>query len=404
MLGVVVFAFGSSPLPLESIEHFIRGVVSTAPEAGSRLTLAAIGAALAGIAAPRVTLGAAGWMRSLPISGRTTRIVSALTLTAAQIAVLLFLPVAAEVAAGVYHAPLSAARVIGMVVLVLAIATAFAPSPWLPRTLAAAAAVAAIRSTALSAVAAVILIAVASAVPGGAAARRRRTGSSLATAWLGPLRLASRARGVGMWRRIIWRGVGLRRALGCTIIPLLICAYAYFIVTNNVDLTSAESHSVVRWSGGIALAVLAASLANVVLISRQPWPWVRSLPWSSSRRVLVDAGLLAACLVVVPVVLLPLSISSAVAVAAVVPLASLLGASAIRAGGGRQSGAAGETLALAIAAAVAVAIWPMLAILALAAAPLAFGQAVRRERRSAITRWLELHHDARSDPLWGADA
>ncbi len=404
VLGVVVFAFGSSPLPLESVEHFIRGIVSAAPEAGSRLTLAAIAAALAGIAAPRVTLGAAGWMRSLPASGRMTRIVSALTLTAAQIAVLLFLPIAVVVAVGVYHAPLSIERVVGMVVLVLAIATAFAPSPWLPRAFAALAAAAAIQATVLSIVAAVILIAVASALPGGPVAHRRRPGSPAARAWVARSGLARRARGVAMWRRIVWRGMGVRRAIGCTLIPLLICAYAYFIVTNNIDLTAAESHSVVRWCGGIALAVLAASLANIVLISRQPWPWVRSLPWSSSRRVLVDAGILAACLVVIPIVLLPLSIASALAVAAVVPLASLLGASAIRAGGGRLSGAAGETLVLAGVAAVAVAIWPITAALVLAAAPLAFRQAARRERRTSITRWLELHHDARSDPLWGADA
>lgn len=403
VLGVVVFAFGSSPLPLESVEHFIRGVVSTAPEAGSRLTLAAIAAALAGIAAPRVTLGAAGWMRSLPASGRMTRVVSALTLTAAQAAVLVFLPIAAVVATGAYHAPLSVERVIGMLVLVPAIATAFAPSPWLPRVLAAGGAVAAIQSTALSILAAIILIAVASALPGGPGAHGRRSTWARTSAWRGRP-LASRARGVAMWRRIIWRGMGLRRAIGCTIIPLLICAYGYFIVTNNVDLTSTESHSVVRWCGGIALALLAASLANIVLISRQPWPWVRSLPWSSSRRVLVDAGILAAFLVVVPIVLLPLSISSALAVAGVVPLASLLGASAVRAGGSRVSGAAGETLALAGVAAVAVAIWPITAAITLAAAPLAFRQGVRRERRTSVTRWLELHHDARSDPLWGADA
>jgi hypothetical protein len=400
VLGIVVFAFGSAPEPRVSLEHFIRGIGSTAAETGSRLTLAAIAAALAGIAAPRVTLGTAGWMRSLPSSARTTRVVIALTLVAAQVIVLLFLPIAGVVTVGVYHAPLSIGRMIAMVVLVLAIATAFVPSPWLSRALAAGAAAAAIVSTPTAVVTAVLLVAIAGSLPGDIVTQRHGFGSIA-----GRLRRrASRARGAAMWRRIVWRGMGLRRAAGCTIIPLLICAYAYFIVTNNLDLTTAESTSVVRWCGGIALALIAASLANVVLISRQPWPWVRSLPWSARQRVLVDAAILGAFGLIVPIVLLPLGLVPALTVAAIVPLASLLGASAIRAGRGRQSGAAGETLGLIGAAAVTVAIWPLTALIVLAAAPLAYRWAVARERRASVTRWLELHHDARSDPLWGVDA
>jgi hypothetical protein len=102
--------------------------------------------------------------------------------------------------------------------------------------------------------------------------------------------------------------------------------------------------------------------------------------------------------------LLPLAFVPTLLVASMIPLASLLGASAIRAGAGRQSGAAGETVVLVGAAGVAVAVWPIAGLIVLAAAPFAFRWAVERERRTSITRWLELHHEARSDPLWGTDA
>jgi hypothetical protein len=44
-----------------------------------------------------------------------------------------------------------------------------------------------------------------------------------------------------------------------------------------------------------------------------------------------------------------------------------------------------------------------MALIALAGGPLAFRWAVARERRASVTRWLELHHEAASDPLWGAN-
>ena len=376
----------------------MRGTTTSAPELESRLLLAAIAAALAGIAAPRVILGAAAWMRSLPVAGRIVRFAAAMVLIPAQGIVLVYLPVAVVLAVTWYHLPISITRVVAMLVVVLAVALASVPASWAVRSLAIAAIASSVAATPASIVIALAVIGGASALPGGVSTPARH-GTVLR---LLRRRRRSVATGLAMWRRVLWRGVGARRLIGCALIPLLVCAYEYFITTNNPQLTHSASAAVIRWNGGIAVALMAAAVANVVLISRQPWPWARSLPWSAGDRVLADARLIGTAVMVIPVLSLPLDVLAALETAAVVPLAALLGASAVRAGGSRQSGAAGETLFFAGIAIVLVAIWPMFALMALAFTMPTYRWAVRRERNLRVSEWLELHHDAERDPLWGA--
>ena len=395
-----MLAFGSAPEPLASVKRFLRGTVTSAPELEARLLFVAIAAALAGIASPRVTLGAAVWMRSLPAAGRTVRLAAAIVLVAAQVVALAYLPIAVVLATTWLHLPISITRIVALLVAVCAVAVMSVAAGWTARALALGAIAISIASTPTSIVVAIVLIACALAMPGDVAAPARRRST---WRWRIRSRRTSRMSGMTVWRRILWRGIGLRRLIGCALIPLLICAYAYFITTNNPQLDAGEAASVVRWSGGIAVAFMASALANVVLISRQPWPWSRSLPWSAGDRVLADAHVIGAMVVVIPVLLLPVGVLAALETAAIVPLAALLGASAVRAGGSRQSGAAGETLLVVGVAAILVALWPIVALLELALSVPAYRWAVRRDRNLRGSRWLELHHDAESDPLWSTN-
>lgn len=376
----------------------MRGTTTSAPELDGRLLLAAIAGALAGIAAPRVTLGAAAWMRSLPAGGRTVRLAAAAVLVGAQGVVLVYLPVAAALAVAWYHFPISITRIVAMLVLVAAVAVASVPARWAARALALGAVASSIASTTTSIALAVVLIGAALSLPGGIVASTRHRSLDWQLLRLGR---GARLLGLAMWRRILWRGVGVRRVIACALLPVVICAYEYFITTNNPQLTRTEAAAVIRWSAGIAIALMAAALANVVLISRQPWPWSRSLPWSAGDRVLADARLIGTAIIVFPLLSLPLDVPAALETAAVVPVAALLGASAVRAGRSRQWGAAGETLLFAGIVIVLVAIWPIFALVALALTLPTYRWAVRRERNLRVSEWLELHHEAESDPLWG---
>jgi hypothetical protein len=92
--------------------------------------------------------------------------------------------------------------------------------------------------------------------------------------------------------------------------------------------------------------------------------------------------------------------TQAAVVASLVPLAATSGAAAVRGAGGRQTGAAGECIAIVLAMGGAVAIWPALFLIAIAATPLFVWLGVRRDKVSVATRWIELHHTAAGDPGW----
>jgi hypothetical protein len=182
--------------------------------------------------------------------------------------------------------------------------------------------------------------------------------------------------------------------------PVILVSFAHLMLRNNPDLSGATIGRVARVCGAIAVALTVATLANGLLRARQPWAWARSLPWSSRYCIAVDACVLGAPSLVIPLAILPFGGSPAAAVAALIPVCALSGASALRAGAARQTGAAGETLVMALLIGVPVVVWPPLAVAALALAPVVLFWGARRERATQATRWTELQHDASGDPAW----
>lgn len=208
-----------------------------------------------------------------------------------------------------------------------------------------------------------------------------------------------RSSATAIWIRASYRAMRLEGVAAAAALPIILGSYAHFIARNNPGIATSTVATVTRVAGALAVTAFTATQANLVLRSRQPWPWARSLPWSSARRVAVDAVVLGAPMVIVPLGLLEVNAVSALTVAALVPFGAATGAMALRSGARRQTGAAGETTIFMLTAGVAIALSAWLALLVLAAVPIVLRAAARRER-DAATRWSELHHDASGDPIW----
>lgn len=396
IVAAVVFVLGSAPEALATLRGFVLGVVAADYPFGPRVMLAAVCTALAGSGVPRVTLGSTSWMRSLPIDAVAARRAAVAALFLAQLAVAIFVPVAAAASVLVYHSPLSVSKLLSLPLMMLAIAMAMLPvQRGSARVIALLGAFAAVDGSGAGVVASATLIAASDAIAGGIAATRRKRGRR--RRGHGARKLPS---ATSMWLRASWRAMGVSRALECLIVPLVAIAFAYFIIRNNPDLSAGTIARVARVGGAVALATLVAGLANALLRTRQPWSWSRSLPWSASHRVLADACVLAVPMFFVSLALLPLGVGTALVVAALIPTVTLLGASALRAGAKRQTGAAGEALVASLLIGVPAALWSPAAFVALALAPMVLRWGASRERSVHATRWVELHHDASGDPAW----
>jgi hypothetical protein len=396
IVAAFVFVLGSAPDALATLRGFLLGIVARGHANGPRAALAAMCLVLAATGVPRTTLGMAGWLRSLPIDGRSVRRSTVVALTVAQLAVVVFVPLAAIMSLVAYHASLSATKLLTVPLMMLAASMMVLPVRRSAARLVAAVALAAsVRAGWLVFAVALVSITVSDALALDVMPHRPRRSPARGVRLGG--RLPSAA---SLWFRASWRALGLRHVLDGMIGPVILVGFAHLMVRNNPDLPGATIDRIARVCGAIAVALSVAPLANGLLRARQPWSWARSLPWSSTYRIAVDACVLGAPSLVIPLALLPLGGVSAAVVAALIPVCALSGASALRAGAARQTGAAGESLLSALLIGIPVVIWPALAVATLALAPVALYWGAKRERTASVSRWTELQHDASGDPAW----
>ena len=399
LLGTVTFIFGQAPAPdaLLTFERFMIGIVSRSATSGPRMLFAAISTALGATAVPRVMLGTSGWMRSLPVDARTRRRAAVAAITAAQAIVAIALVVFAIIVHVVLHDPLDWPRIIGVPVMMVAIAGTLLPrQPILMRALDAIAIAAAIRGTGWAVGVALILVLISNSLQPPVAAPNVPKPAPTPTALAARRVRSPRA----LWLRATWRAIGMRRMVDAALAAAIPCAFAYLITRNNPQLPIATVERVARICCAIGLVFFAATATNALLASRPPWSWARSLPWSALDRVIIDAIVLGAPLIVVVAAVAPVHWPSALLMLCVVPFVGALCAGALRGAATKQFGAAGLCLVIGIPAGVAVAIWPMLAVLVLACTPVLLRWAAARERDSRATRFAELRHSAAGDPMW----
>jgi hypothetical protein len=153
----------------------------------------------------------------------------------------------------------------------------------------------------------------------------------------------------------------------------------------------------------IALALYVGAVADIVVTRRPSWPWIRSLPWSSTARAVDDAialGAPALTIVIASAIVDPRTVI--VSLATLPPLAGL--ASVLLRGARRRlTRVSGPLLVVGILLGIAVAFSPVLAAASLITTPVLIRIAARRDAQEIVTGWKELHHDAAGDSLaWSA--
>jgi hypothetical protein len=137
--------------------------------------------------------------------------------------------------------------------------------------------------------------------------------------------------------RIAWRAAGA--SLVTVVLTGLIPLAARTLFLANNTLTVEQAALAVRFGGGAAVVALCASLGEVMVARRPVWPWSRSLPSSSRRRVAADAviiGVPALALVVLAARLDPRAVAP---LAALLPFVAIRSAGAIRRAPERRTGA-----------------------------------------------------------------
>lgn len=397
-IGAIIIAVGSAPTPPEQMLRELalslgaRGIAS-----GAALVVTALAAGLAAAAVPTLLLGLGGWMRSVALDGSQHRRAITLALLAPMMPLLAIALAIALCAAVVYHVPLAPAKLAGMPLAALGAAAAAVPSTRgiAARPLAMTGALAASLGRWDALVLALVLLAVADVIAGPIAlpprTSARRPVSSRARRGVTARRIAL---GVA-WRAIGWRSIA-------ALVPgLLLIGWAHLYRVNN-ELSRTESAGALRLCALIGIVLIAAAAGDLLLIRRPAWPWARSLPWSSRRRVTDDALAIGALALPIVALVAREDWRTALVVAATLPLLSALAAGAARRGRGRMSRGGGEMLALGALVAATVSAWPALALACLAVAPLAVLGAARSERRAVVTAWDELHHAALGDSLAGS--
>jgi hypothetical protein len=225
----------------------------------------------------------------------------------------------------------------------------------------------------------------------------------------GPLRVAVRRSAVASpampgtlpMFRFTWRAVGWR-LLAPMPVPALALAAAWFYTRNN-ELVGPEVGFVARLWSVIALALYVGAIADIVVTRRPAWPWIRSLPWSSTARAADDALAIGLPGVVVALASGIVDARTAIVALAMLPPIASLAVLLSHGARGRLTRVSGALIAIGIGLGIAVAFYPLLSVPALAMTPLLIRAAAKRDRRQIVTGWHELHHDATGDSLaWSA--
>lgn len=348
-----------------------------------------LGLTLAVQAMPTLRLGLGGWLRSLPLGHRDHRraLVMALALPQTPILAALALALAAFAA---FEQPLAPAAVLAVPLGVLAAGAVAVPvrRGWVARPVALAAGLVGALGTW-------------PALAGGVA---------LMMLWdllAGPTTLAARPT---ERRRLAVRQLGLTvslRALGPRIVgPIVVALFgvlAGWAYRANNGFSAAEAAFGVRLALGSALGISTVLMADALLVRRRVWPWLRSLPTTARGRVVEDALLVALPGLAAIALAIRVDWHAAAIGLAMLPVLAVAAVATLRRAGGRLLGVTGSLLWVVVPATIVVAQWPLMAVAALAAVPVALGAAVRADRRLIVTGWQPLHHAAAGDSLAGSD-
>ncbi len=194
------------------------------------------------------------------------------------------------------------------------------------------------------------------------------------------------------WRALKWR-IGFPY-----IFSFFILGLTQVFIQNN-DHSLVLSGKIYLFGVACSAVVIYAFLAHVLAVRRPPWPWSRSLPWSSRRRVLLDAGglamsatpLLLMAFVMEKKTIFPLLLS--------LPALCFLSSWAMGRAFDLRTGAYGTILIYGGIGALLLCLYPLISVVYLILTPILLKQAIRQERLLKVSLWLERHYLAAGDSL-----
>jgi hypothetical protein len=391
-ISVIIIVLGSAPDPLVWLRFLALGVAGSGVGSGPLIGLTLIAYALAHDGVHRLTLGLSGWTRSLPVDGVQHRRGVMYGLPIIQLPLMAAAVVGALLTVVAFHWPVAIPKLLGAPLALVAAGAAVIPARrWIIATplFGASALVASLGNWRALGLAAVLFVV--ADLTAGSLRFPPPTPAVSSPASPGTLRMF----------RFTWRAMGLRLLLPLPI-SMLALAAAWFYSRNN-ELSPTDTGFVARLWASIAIALYLGAVGDIVASRKPTWPWLRSLPWSSTDRVIDDA-------IAIGVPGLGIALASAVvdlrtvvfALASLVPLA-VLAAGLIRGARRRLTRVSGPLVVVGIVLGTAGAFYPWIAGVALASTPLLVRLAARRDRREIVTGWKELYHDAAGDTLaWSA--
>lgn len=384
---LIIIVLGSAPDPWVWLRFLALGVAGAGFGAGPLIGLTAIAFGLSQDAVPRLTLGLGGWTRSLPLDGVQHRRGVMLGLPIIQLPLAASVVIAAMLTRFAYHVPLSWPKLLGAALALLAAGAVAIPTRrWPAGTVGfgASALLASLGQWRALGVA-LLLFALTDAIAG--ALRFAPSGSSVTPAAPGALHMF----------RFTWRALGWR-LLAPAPLPLLALAAAWFYTRNN-DLVGADVSFVARLWSVIAIALYVGAVGDAVVSRRPPWPWSRSLPWSSTGRAMDDAIAIGAPAAIVAIAAAVVDVRTVLVALALVPPLAAFAAGSLHGARRRLTRVSGPLVLTGIGMGTAIAFWPWVAAIALASTPLLIRSAARRDRNEVVTGWKELYHDATGDSL-----
>jgi hypothetical protein len=334
-------------------------------------------------AAPRVTQGLSGWIRHLPVPSQANRRMAATALLVAQAPLAISLGILAIVAAG-QGAPRLWPGLFRAVLLVIAASAAAMPvrRRWIAAPLSLAALAMVFGPLYLLAPAALALV-LADLVSGPLRRIRRQSHfwsvpGALLTFWIA-------------WRALRWRILPPYGA------ALLVLGGTLIFLENNALPGSIETGAT-RFGACFALMLFYSRMAQRLAVRRPAWHFARSLPWSSSSRIVADAVLMSSHSIPVLILIAALDAAILPVVSAAVPYLVLRIVGYIRIIPENRV-AAGVFLLEGFLVAGSVALLPWTALLWLAGAIPAYSAARTHEQNQRVSRWCELHHASAGDTL-----
>jgi len=201
--------------------------------------------------------------------------------------------------------------------------------------------------------------------------------------------------------RIAWRSLHFRLILPYLVsVPVL--AASILFLKNNHFTQDVASASLRVWAS-LAITAFFAFLSHLLCLRRPIWPWARSLPWSSRRKVFQDAVF--QLLLSLPLVVLVISLNPAagLAVACGTLLLVLRSVAAMREAADTRLGAGGKIMGEGALISLLLGLVPWSWSLMLLSTPAAVLLAERAERAQKAGRWEERHHLSAGDSLSWSD-